>query len=92
MVNGKMCISVGDDRIMCRIDPNIHDEVVVRKGARSVQMKGREYRGYVYVNEDGIKAKKDFDFWVNLSLEFNKRAKASKPKAKNKKLRTPRKK
>src|SRR5580765_2333268 len=83
MVNGKMCISVGDDRIMCRINPTIHDEVVVRKGVRSVQMKGREYRGYVYVSEEGIKTKKDFDFWVNLSLEFNKEAKASKPKAKN---------
>ena len=81
MVNGKMCISVGDDRIMCRIDPNIHDDVVVRNGARGVHMKGREYRGYVYVSEEGIKAKKDFDFWVGLSLEFNKRAKASKPRA-----------
>ena len=82
MVNGKMCISVGNDRIMCRINPDIHDDVVVRKGARSVQMKGREYRGYVYVSEEAIKTKKDFDFWVKLSLEFNKKAKASKPKAK----------
>src|SRR5215471_19252284 len=82
MVNGKMCISVGNDRIMCRIDPDIHDEVVLRNGARGVHMKGREYRGYVYVNEEGIKTKKDFGFWVNLSLEFNKKAKASKPKVK----------
>lgn len=79
MVNGKMCISVGNDRIMCRIDPAIHENVVERKGARTVQMKGRDYKGYVYVNEDGIKTKKDFDFWVGLSLEFNKKAKASKP-------------
>jgi TfoX/Sxy family transcriptional regulator of competence genes len=82
MVNGKMCISVGNNRIMCRIDPAIHDDVVLRNGARGVQMKGREYRGYVYVSEEGIKAKKDFDFWVQLSLEFNKRAKTSKPKVK----------
>jgi TfoX/Sxy family transcriptional regulator of competence genes len=83
MVNGKMCISVGNDRIMCRIDPDIHDDVVQRNGARAVHMKGREYRGYVYVSEDAIKVKKDFDFWVKLSLEFNKKAKASKPKAEN---------
>ena len=85
MVNGKMCISVGSDRIMCRIDPTIHDDVVERKGARTVQMKGRDYKGYVYVSEEGIKAKKDFDFWVGLSLEFNKRAKASKSSEKKKK-------
>ena len=79
MVNGKMCISVGNDRIMCRVDPAIHDDVVVRKGSRTVQMKGRDYRGYIYVSEEGIKTKKDFDFWINLSLEFNKKAKDSRP-------------
>ncbi len=26
MVNDKMCISEGDDKIMCRIDPAIHEE------------------------------------------------------------------
>ena len=78
MVNGKMCISVGDDRIMCRIDPAIHEEVIGKKGCRTVEMKGREYKGYVYVNAEGIKTKRDFDYWVGLALDFNKKAKASK--------------
>ena len=25
MVGGKMCVSVGRDRLMCRIDPSLHD-------------------------------------------------------------------
>ena len=79
MVNGKMCISAGDDRIMCRIDPAIHEEAIKKKGCRTVMMKGREYKGYVYVNEESIKTKKDLDYWVGLSLDFNKRVKASKP-------------
>ena len=82
MINGKMCVSVGKDRIMCRIDPILHDQAVEKNGARTVQMKGRDYRGYVYVSEDAIKTKKDFDYWINLSLDFNKKAKASKPAAK----------
>jgi TfoX/Sxy family transcriptional regulator of competence genes len=93
MVNGKMCISAGNDRIMCRIDPAIHEEAIKRKGSRTVEMKGRKYKGYVYVNEDGIKTKKDFDYWIGLSLEFNDRAKASKPARKpTKKRNTPAKK
>src|SRR5882762_1855436 len=80
MVNGKMCVSVGDDRIMCRIDPSIHEEAIKRKGCITVTMKGREYKGFVYVNEDSIKSKKDFDYWVGLAIEFNKIAKASKKK------------
>ena len=73
MVEGKMCISVGDDRIMCRIDPAIHDEVLIRKAVRTVIMKGHEYKGYVNVGKEGIEEKEDFDFWIGLALEFNKK-------------------
>jgi len=78
MVNGKMCVSVGGDRIMCRIDPALHEEVVEKDGCRTVKMKGREYRGFVHVNEEAIKTKKEFDYWIGLALDFNERAKASK--------------
>ena len=80
MVNGKMCISAGNDRIMCRIDPAVHEESIKKKGCRTVVMKGREYKGYVYVNQEAIKSKKDLDYWIGLALDFNKRAKASKPR------------
>ena len=82
MVNGKMCISVGKDRIMCRIDPEIHNEAVKRKGCRTVMMKGRKYTGYVHVDKEVIKTKTDFDYWIGLALDNNKRAKQSTKKAK----------
>jgi len=78
MVDGKLCISAGDDEMMCRIDPVIHGDVIKRKGCRTVIMKGREYRGYVYVKENSIGSKRDFKYWIELALDFNKRAKASK--------------
>ena len=82
MINDKMCISAGDTKIMCRIDPSIHEEALKRKGCETVKMKGREYRGYVYVNEEGIKTKKDLYYWIGLALEFNKLARSSKKKKK----------
>ena len=82
MVDGKMCISVSNNELMCRIDPDLYAAVVNKKGCRPVIMGGREYKGYVYVNEEGIKTKRDFDYWIGLSLEFNKKAKASKRKIK----------
>ena len=33
MVNGKLCLTAGPDRMMCRIDPDIHEEVVEKKAA-----------------------------------------------------------
>jgi len=77
MVRGKMCVSAGKGRIMCRIDPALHDAALKRKGARTVVMKGREYRGWVYVDEAAVKNKRDLDYWVRLSLDYNKQAKAS---------------
>lgn len=77
MVNGKMCISAGDHELMFRIDPALPDEALRREGARTVIMKGRPYRGYVYVAEEGIQTKESFEYWVGLALDFNKKAKAS---------------
>ena len=84
MVNGKMCISVGKGRLMCRIDPEKHDEAVKKPGTRTVFMKGKEYKGFLYVDGDAVKSKREFDYWVNLCLEFNEKAKASPKKKKQK--------
>ena len=46
----------------------------------TVKMKGREYKGYVYISEEGIKTKKDLAYWISLALDFNKLAKSSKKK------------
>jgi TfoX/Sxy family transcriptional regulator of competence genes len=82
MVNGKMCVNVSGEEMMVRFDPALQEEVAVKKGFRTMIMKGRTYKGYGYVSQDAIKSKKDFDFWLNLCLDFNSRAKSSKMKKK----------
>jgi len=82
MVNGKMCVGASGDQLMCRIDPAVHDEAVKKKGCSTMEMKGRVYKGFVFISEEGMKAKKDFDGWIALALDFNKHAKASKKKKK----------
>ncbi|MEW5881326.1 MAG: TfoX/Sxy family protein [Pseudomonadota bacterium] len=77
MVDGKMCLSARSDRIMCRIDPVLHDAALEHKGSRTVVMKGREYRGYVFVDAEALRTKGGLDYWVGLALDYNKRAKAS---------------
>lgn len=77
MVNGKMCISVGRQRLMCRIDPELHELALKRRGVRTVRMNGRAYRGFVHVREDAVAVKKHLDYWVRVCLAFNRRAQAS---------------
>jgi TfoX/Sxy family transcriptional regulator of competence genes len=80
IVDGKMCINVGTNRIMCRIDPVLHEEALSNKGTSTVMMKGREYRGFIHVDEAAIKTKKELNYWIELSVDYNKHAKSSKKK------------
>jgi len=82
MVNGKMCISAGNQELMCRIDPASHNEAVEKEGCRTVVMRGRDYKGYIYIHEDAIRSKKDFNYWIGSALDFNERAKATPKKKK----------
>jgi hypothetical protein len=39
-------------------------------------------KGYVMVGDSGMKSKRELTYWINLCLDFNKRAKSSKKKSK----------
>ena len=78
MLNDKMCITVREDRLMFRIDPEIHDRALPREGCRTMVMNGRSYRGYVQVSADAVRTKKEFEYWAGLALAYNAKAKAGK--------------
>ena len=78
MVNGKLCMTARPGRLMCRIDPQMHEHVIRRPGARTVRMKGREYKGYVYVDESHVRSSRELRYWVGMCLDYNLKARASK--------------
>ncbi len=78
MVNDKMCVNVSGDRLMCRFAPERMEELSLRPGFSPMIMKNKEYKGYGYVDRVGYQANIDFEFWMNLCLDFNQRAKSSK--------------
>lgn len=80
MYNDKMCVGIIGDELMCRIDKAMHEDAIKKPGCRTMDFTNRPMIGYVLIDETGMKSKKDFDYWINLSLEFNKHAKASKKK------------
>lgn len=82
MVNDKMCIGIIKDEMMCRIAPEMQDTVIEKTGCRIMDFTGRPMKGYVMVDDTGMKTQKEFDYWINLCLEFNSKAKSSKKKKK----------
>jgi len=85
MVNGKMCISLGKDEIMCRIDPELNDEVLEMDGCRPMIRLGKVMKGFVFVSDQEVQTNKDLSYWIKLCLDFNKTAKATRPKKNSKK-------
>ena len=81
MVNDKMCICASGENLMCRFDPELEKELIAKKGYLPMVMRCKELKGYCYIEPVGFKAKKDFEYYISLCLEFNKKAKVSKKKS-----------
>lgn len=80
LVNGKMCVCVNQDELLCRIG---HDRVVeeLEKGnARQMLMNGRASKDFVYVALADVKGIRELAYWIDLCLQFNPQAKMAKKK------------
>ncbi len=82
MLNGKMCVGVTKDEMMCRIDPEVYQSALQRNGCREMVFTGKPMKGYVFVNEDGMQSTADFNYWIQCCVDFNAKAKASPKKKK----------
>src|ERR1700740_1498468 len=80
MVDGKMCVGVVKDEMMCRIGPDTYGEALKKRGCREMNFAGKPMDGYVYVGKEGMQTKEEFDYWIGLCLEYNPKAKSSKKK------------
>ena len=80
MVNDKMCVGIFKDDLMARIDPEVYESALKKRGCREMDFTGRPMKGFVFISPEGTRTKKDLEYWISLSLDFNKRAKASKKK------------
>lgn len=80
MVNGKMCLGVDKEDIMLRCTPEASDDLLLRRGVRPFDLTGKPMKGWLLISPEATKAKKDFDFWVSVAIESNKRIAPTKSK------------
>jgi isopenicillin N synthase-like dioxygenase len=82
MVNGKTCVCVSEENLMLRFDPNLQATLAERNGYETMMMKGKAYKGYCYINPEGFKNRKDFEYYITICLDYNKVSNKSKKKTK----------
>jgi TfoX N-terminal domain len=84
LVDDKMCCGThldkktGDSLLLCRIGEAAYESALQRDGCIPMEFTGKPMKGFVFVNEEGIRNRKDLENWVQLCLDFNPLAKKSK--------------
>jgi TfoX/Sxy family transcriptional regulator of competence genes len=77
MINDKMAVGVIKDSLMARIDPEIYESSLRKKGCRPMDFTGRIMKGFVRVDPIGIDSDEDLEYWIQVCLDFNPKAKSS---------------
>jgi TfoX/Sxy family transcriptional regulator of competence genes len=80
LVQDKMCVGIVKNNLMARIDPDIYEQALAKPGCREMNFTGRPLRGYVFVEPEGVDMDDDLEYWIDLALEFNPKARLSKKK------------
>jgi len=86
MVDDKMCCGThidkksGEDFLLCRIGDEVYENAIQKDNVVPMEFTGKPMKGFIFVTEDGIRSTKDLYYWLQLCLDFNPFAKASKKK------------
>lgn len=82
MVEEKMCLGIIKDEVMARIGPEKYEKSLLKEGCSEMNFTGTPMKGYVFLTDDATDLESDLEYWIQLALDFNPLAKASKKRTK----------
>ena len=76
MIDGKMCVCASNDEMLCRVGPSYLEALEIH-GVRGMIRNGKPLKDYVFVSLEVLSNARNFNYWIDTALAFNKFAKAS---------------
>ena len=71
LVRGNMAVAAsGQGGVLVRVDPEQSEELVATSGARPMEMRGREMRGWLRVEADDVRTEQELARWVDLGVAY----------------------
>lgn len=71
LIDGNMSVAASSKGgLMLRVDPDQTDAALSRAHARPFEMRGRELRGWIRVDSEGVRTKRQLAAWVRRGVEF----------------------
>lgn len=87
-VDGKMLCGIYVDKkedenlLMARVGKAVYEREIEKEECRSMDSTGRPMGGYLFIGPEGTEDDHSLGYWLDLCLEFNPLAKASKKQKK----------
>ena len=82
MINDKMCVGIIKENLMVRIDPENQEVLLKKPGCKEMDFTKRPMKGFLFIEPLGVDMNEDLEYWIQLALEYNPKAKKSKKKNK----------
>lgn len=80
LINGNMSVSAsGQGGLLLRVEPAQTEKLAVRAHAQRFMMRGREMDGWLRIDPEGVKRKRDLARWVALSIGYARSLPPKKP-------------
>ena len=71
LVGGNMAIAAsGQGGVLVRVDPAESDRLVARTSARLMEMRGRQMQGWLRVDSEDVRTKRQLAKWVELGTAY----------------------
>lgn len=71
LVAGNMAVAAsGHGGVLVRVDPTKSDTVIAATAAEPMVMRGREMKGWLRVDADEIRSKRQLAKWVSMGMTF----------------------
>lgn len=71
LIRGNMAVAAsGEGGVLVRIDPAEADRLLATTSAQRMEMRGRAMRGWLRVDEGGVRTKRQLAVWVNRGASY----------------------
>jgi TfoX/Sxy family transcriptional regulator of competence genes len=71
LINGNMSVAAsGQGGLMVRCDPEQTDALLEKPHAKRFEMRGREMQGWLRVDDEGVRAKRQLEPWVRTGVAY----------------------
>lgn len=71
LIGGNMAVAAsGQGGLMVRVDPAETDALVAKPHARPFEMRGRAMDGWLRVDDEGVKTKRQLEPWVKRGVAY----------------------